>query len=177
MLYVGFVFHITGSRKMEGDQDGVFQNIFNFSIILQFLIKCPTFQVFEGDDGERFEKNWLYWTGARMIYRHLPHNVGMRKIALHKSVASQGDKMYLLVCECANLMDNLSGAAMLITALRARLCGYTGLYRPIQTFQSLGTYGRHLWSESVIVVINNVRISILDEPSEHSNMIQRVFIA
>lgn len=27
------------------------------------------FQVFEGDDGERFEKNWLYWTGARMLYR------------------------------------------------------------------------------------------------------------
>lgn len=26
-------------------------------------------QVFEGDDGERFEKNWLYWTGARMLYR------------------------------------------------------------------------------------------------------------
>ncbi|PZC78192.1 uncharacterized protein LOC110376076 isoform X1 [Helicoverpa armigera] len=92
------------------------------------------YKVFEGDDGERFERNWLYWTGARMLYRHLPHTVGMRKIALHKSVAAHGDKMYLLVCECANLMDDLSGAAMLVTALRARLCGYTGLYRPIQTF-------------------------------------------
>ncbi|XP_073954903.1 uncharacterized protein [Choristoneura fumiferana] len=92
------------------------------------------YKVFEGDDGERFERNWLYWTGARMLYRHLPHSVGMRKIALHKSVATHGDKMYLLVCECANLLDDLSGAAMLITALRARLCGYTGLYRPIQTF-------------------------------------------
>ncbi|CAG9787634.1 unnamed protein product [Diatraea saccharalis] len=92
------------------------------------------YKVFEGDDGERFERNWLYWTGARMLYRHLPHSVGMRKIALHKSVASHGDKMYLLVCECANLLDDLSGAAMLVTALRARLCGYTGLYRPIQTF-------------------------------------------
>ncbi|XP_063621975.1 uncharacterized protein LOC134794179 isoform X1 [Cydia splendana] len=92
------------------------------------------YKVFEGDDGERFERNWLYWTGARMLYRHLPHSVGMRKIALHKSVASHGDKMYLLVCECANLLDDLSGAAMLITGLRARLCGYTGLYRPIQTF-------------------------------------------
>lgn len=27
------------------------------------------YKVFEGDDGERFEKNWLYWTGARMLYR------------------------------------------------------------------------------------------------------------
>ncbi|XP_050677913.1 uncharacterized protein LOC126974458 isoform X1 [Leptidea sinapis] len=92
------------------------------------------YKVFEGDDGERFERNWLYWTGARMLYRHLPHTVGMKKIALHKSVAAHGDKMYLLVCECSNLLDDLSGAAMLITALRARLCGYTGLYRPIQTF-------------------------------------------
>ncbi|CAH2047494.1 unnamed protein product, partial [Iphiclides podalirius] len=92
------------------------------------------YKVFEGDDGERFERNWLYWTGARMLYRHLPHTVGMRKIALHKSVATHGDKMYLLVCECANLLDDLSGAAMLVTALRARLCGYTGLYKPIQTF-------------------------------------------
>ncbi|XP_026319047.1 uncharacterized protein LOC113229603 isoform X2 [Hyposmocoma kahamanoa] len=92
------------------------------------------YKVFEGDDGERFERNWLYWTGARMLYRHLPHSVGMRKIALHKSVASHGDKMYLLICECANLLDDLSGAAMIVTALRARLCGYTGLYRPIKAF-------------------------------------------
>lgn len=27
------------------------------------------FKVFEGDDGERFERNWLFWTGARAIYR------------------------------------------------------------------------------------------------------------
>lgn len=27
------------------------------------------YKVFEGDDGELFEKNWLYWTGARMLYR------------------------------------------------------------------------------------------------------------
>lgn len=27
------------------------------------------YKVFEGDDKEKFERNWLYWTGARMIYR------------------------------------------------------------------------------------------------------------
>lgn len=27
------------------------------------------YKVFEGDDREKFERNWLYWTGARMIYR------------------------------------------------------------------------------------------------------------
>lgn len=42
--------------------------------------------------------------------------------------------MYLLICECADLLKDLSAAAYLVPALRARLCGYTGLYRPIQTF-------------------------------------------
>lgn len=91
------------------------------------------FKVFEGDDGLKFEQNWLYWTGARMMYRYLPKSVGLRRITLHKSI-SQGDKMYLLICECSQLQDNLSAAAILLPALRARLCGYTGLYRPSVCF-------------------------------------------
>ncbi|KAI5699644.1 uncharacterized protein LOC103516041 isoform X1 [Diaphorina citri] len=86
------------------------------------------YKVFEGDDNERFEQNWLYWTGARMLYRYLPKSAGLRRITLHKS-ASGGDKLYLLMCECANLLDDLSAAAKLLPALRARLCGYTALYR------------------------------------------------
>ncbi|XP_071443980.1 uncharacterized protein [Hetaerina americana] len=86
------------------------------------------YKVFEGDDREIFEKNWLYWTGARMLYRYLPKWVGLRRITLHKSL-SRGDKVYLLLCECANFPDDLSAAALLLPALRARLCGYTGLYR------------------------------------------------
>lgn len=91
------------------------------------------FKVFEGDDGLKFEQNWLYWTGARMMYRYLPKSVGLRRITLHKSI-SQGDKMYLLICECSQLQDNLSAAAILLPALRARLCGYIGLYRPSVCF-------------------------------------------
>ncbi|XP_051154062.1 uncharacterized protein LOC127277205 isoform X2 [Leptopilina boulardi] len=91
------------------------------------------FKVFEGDDGVKFEQNWLYWTGARMMYRYLPKSVGLRRITLHKSM-SQGDKMYLLICECSQLQDNLSAAAILLPALRARLCGYIGLYRPSVCF-------------------------------------------
>lgn len=67
-------------------------------------------------------------------FRYLPKAAGLRRITLHKSVSTRGDKMYLLVCECADLLKDLSAAALLIPALRARLCGYTGLYRPIQTF-------------------------------------------
>ncbi|KAF4533231.1 hypothetical protein B566_EDAN005146 [Ephemera danica] len=91
------------------------------------------YKVFDGDDGEKFEKNWLYWTGARMLYRYLPRSAGLRRITLHKSVSS-GDKMYLLLCECSNFLEDLSAAALLIPALRARLCGYTGLYRMTASF-------------------------------------------
>ncbi|PSN53341.1 hypothetical protein C0J52_04087 [Blattella germanica] len=91
------------------------------------------YKVFEGDDGEKFEKNWLYWTGARMLYRYLPKSAGLRRITLHKSI-STGDKMYLLLCECSNFLENLSAAALLLPALRARLCGYTGLYRTTASF-------------------------------------------
>ncbi|KAJ9582498.1 hypothetical protein L9F63_003191 [Diploptera punctata] len=91
------------------------------------------YKVFEGDDGEKFEKNWLYWTGARMLYRYLPKSAGLRRITLHKSISS-GDKMYLLLCECSNFLENLSSAALLLPALRARLCGYTGLYKTTASF-------------------------------------------
>jgi hypothetical protein len=68
-----------------------------------------------------------------MLYRYLPRSAGLRRITLHKSV-SRGDKMYLLLCECSHFLDDLSAAALLIPALRARLCGYTGLYRIAASF-------------------------------------------
>lgn len=92
------------------------------------------YKVFEGDDREIFERNWLYWTGARMIYRYLPQQAGLRKISLHKSLSPKGDKMYILLCECANLLQDVTVCALLLPALRARLTGYTGLFRPLQTF-------------------------------------------
>lgn len=68
-----------------------------------------------------------------MLYRYLPKSAGLRRITLHKSISS-GDKMYLLLCECSNFLENLSAAALLLPALRARLCGYTGLYRTTASF-------------------------------------------
>lgn len=92
------------------------------------------YKVFEGDDREIFERNWLYWTGARMIYRYLPAAAGLKRISLHKSLSPRGDKMYLLVCELSNLLNDVSVCALLLPALRARFTGYTGLFRPIQIF-------------------------------------------
>ncbi|KZS18652.1 uncharacterized transmembrane protein DDB_G0289901 [Daphnia magna] len=86
------------------------------------------YKVFDGDDGEKFERNWLYWTGARILYQCVPRCVGLRRITLHKSV-SAGDKLYTLMCECSSFMDHLQEAAYIAPALRARLCGYWSIYR------------------------------------------------
>lgn len=77
--------------------------------------------------------DWMSYINIFCI-RYLPRSVGMRRIALHKSISARGDKMYLLVCECSDLLTEVSSAAVLIPTIRARLCGYTGLYRPIQVF-------------------------------------------
>lgn len=92
------------------------------------------YKVFEGDDREKFERNWLFWTGARMIYRYLPPAAGLKRISLHKSLSPKGDKMYLLLCECSNLLNDITVWALLLPALRARLTGYTGIFKPIQAF-------------------------------------------
>lgn len=42
--------------------------------------------------------------------------------------------MYLLICECSELLKDVTSVIVLLPAIRARLCGYTALYRPIHTF-------------------------------------------
>ncbi len=68
-----------------------------------------------------------------MIYRNLPRSTGLRRITLHKS-QSIGDKLYLLIVECSNFLQDFSATAVLLPALRARLCGYTGIYKSISVF-------------------------------------------
>ena len=39
-------------------------NIFSTEKVRNFILLMRIrFQVFKGDDGEKFERNWLYWTG------------------------------------------------------------------------------------------------------------------
>jgi len=92
------------------------------------------YRVFKGDDGEKFERNWLYWTGARMLYKNLPKAVGLRRITLHKSISCDREVVYLLLVECSHFMDHIGEAANLLPVLRARICGYTGIYRVTESF-------------------------------------------
>ena len=67
-----------------------------------------------------------------MLYKNLPKNVGLRRITLHKSMTeSSGHHVtYLLMVECANFMEHIGECATLLPTLRARICGYSGIYRP-----------------------------------------------
>ncbi|XP_049511795.1 LOW QUALITY PROTEIN: uncharacterized protein LOC119463948 [Dermacentor silvarum] len=93
------------------------------------------FRVFPGEDREKLDRSWLLWTGARQIYRRLPPHLGLRRITFHKKICPQDHGItYVLLCECPTLMDYVSEACVLVDQLRARCCGYTALYRVVDSF-------------------------------------------
>ncbi|XP_037071076.1 uncharacterized protein LOC119092204 [Pollicipes pollicipes] len=88
------------------------------------------FRVMEGDDRQNFERDWPSWTGARTLYRSIPKRAGLRRMVLHKS-CDGGDIYYVLCCECSRLLDDVVATVQSLPALRARLIGYTGVYKPM----------------------------------------------
>ena len=69
-----------------------------------------------------------------MLYKNLPKAVGLRRITLHKSSSSGPEVTYLLLVECTHFMDHIGEAANLLPVLRARICGYTGIFRVSNCF-------------------------------------------
>jgi len=70
-----------------------------------------------------------------MLYKNLPKAVGLRRITLHKSASNDQEIVYLLLVECTHFMDHIGETANLLPILRARICGYTGIFRvadPVQ---------------------------------------------
>ncbi|KPM03643.1 hypothetical protein QR98_0020760 [Sarcoptes scabiei] len=82
------------------------------------------FATFPGEDSDRLEKNWLFWTGARILYKYLPECVGLRRLIFLKrcpdmyreDLINQQSKTkptiftgftYVLLCECFNLKESL----------------------------------------------------------------------
>ncbi|XP_022699910.1 uncharacterized protein LOC111266582 [Varroa jacobsoni] len=93
------------------------------------------FRVFPGEDSERLDRSWPLWTGARQIHGRLPKCVGLNRISFHKKVDPHSSGItYVLLCECPRIMDYLTEACVLVDQLRARCCGYTALYRVIDSF-------------------------------------------
>ncbi|GIY35641.1 uncharacterized protein CEXT_592141 [Caerostris extrusa] len=95
------------------------------------------FRVFPGEDREKLEKNWLTWTGARQVYTSLPRHLGLRRLTFHKKLFPDGGITYVLMCECSALVQHVTEALVFVDHLRARCCGYTALYRPVDVFDNL----------------------------------------
>ena len=85
-----------------------------------------------------------------MLYKNLPRNVGLKRLTLHKS-ATGPNVNYILLVECSHFLDNINQvimqnskliwtmffllqAANLLPVLRARICGYTGIFRIVESF-------------------------------------------
>ncbi|GFY51111.1 uncharacterized protein TNIN_253151 [Trichonephila inaurata madagascariensis] len=92
------------------------------------------FRVFPGEDREKLEKNWLTWTGARQVYNSLPKHLGLKRLTFHKKLFPDGGITYVLMCECSTLVEHVTEALVFVDHLRARCCGYTALYRPVDVF-------------------------------------------
>ena len=71
-----------------------------------------------------------------MLYKNLPKAVGLRRVTLHKSYNGESgkDTVYLLLVECSHFMAHVGEAANLLPILRARICGYTGIFRVSDSF-------------------------------------------
>ena len=51
--------------------------------------------------------NILLLPGARMLYKNLPRNVGLKRLTLHKS-ATGPNVNYILLVECSHFLDNIN---------------------------------------------------------------------
>ena len=86
---------------------------------------------------------WFFFrtfSGARMLYKNLPRAVGLRRITLHKTMNLKQEMVYFLLVECSHFMDHINEAANLLPILRARICGYTGIFRCVENFWSKPIY-------------------------------------
>ncbi|XP_013785322.1 uncharacterized protein LOC106469376 [Limulus polyphemus] len=111
---------------------------------LDMLPKTPTtnktgyiisaFRVLPGEDREKLERSWLTWTGARHLYKNLPENLGFRRITFHKKRIPDRGITYVLLCECAELMNYVTEACVYVDQLRARCCGYIAFFRVVEMF-------------------------------------------
>ena len=81
-------------------------------------------------------KDWylIIFSGARMLYKNLPRAVGLRRITLHKTINVKQEVVYFLLVECSNFLEHIGEAANLLPVLRARICGYTGIFRCVEKF-------------------------------------------
>ena len=101
--------------------------------------------------------NWFFFSfaGARMLYKNLPRAVGLRRITLHKTMNLKQEMVYFLLVECSHFMDHINEAANLLPILRARICGYTGIFRCVESFWSSSFKSSKSCLKRLNAILNN----------------------
>ena len=114
-----------------------------------------------------------------MLYKNLPKAVGLRRVTLHKSINPSGakDTVYLLLVECSHFMDHVGEAANLLPILRARICGYTGIYRCSDSFWQQPSLAGRDSQQGIAYYNENCGSSYNRESSRHFSQQAETFSA
>ncbi|KAI6190131.1 hypothetical protein M3Y97_00083700 [Aphelenchoides bicaudatus] len=90
------------------------------------------FKIMDRSRQQQLEKNWLYWSGAKEIYRYSPRAWMLRKITLLRVKTTELQAFaYVLLCEFGQILHptNFIQAMDMCERLRGRVCGNFELYR------------------------------------------------
>ena len=101
------------------------------------------------------QTDFFSFAGARMLYKNLPRAVGLRRITLHKTMNLKQEMVYFLLVECSHFMDHINEAANLLPILRARICGYTGIFRCVESFWSSSLKSSKSCLKRLNAILNN----------------------
>ena len=88
MDHASYVYRQVNKANIKFGQDSIF--LHHSSILISIIIS-----------------GCMFFSGARMLYKNLPRNVGLRRLTLHKS-ATGPNVNYILLVECSHFLDNIN---------------------------------------------------------------------
>lgn len=77
---------------------------------------------------EKLDETWQKWSGAEFVKCHLPKDVRVGRVVLHKRAVLHGTLMYVLFCELCNGLVYINSILDLVERVNERSCGYASLY-------------------------------------------------
>lgn len=101
------------------------------------------YKVFEGDDKEKFERNWLYWTGKNFFrFIDLEKNTNLTTERIFQAISFQFQSLFLLRVSffCCRIYHFLIKYLFVIDLLLKKTQLSIALMRGIFVFKSPNTY-------------------------------------
>ena len=102
--------------------------------------------------------------GARMLYKNLPRNVGLKRLTLHKS-ATGPNVNYILLVECSHFLDNIN---QVVAKISRKIVNYllSGCQSsPSATSQDMRLH-RNLPNRGVVLTLSTWERDVPPHPTE-----------